>query len=231
VKGGIVYRLDFASGKSYVGVTIRPLAVRVRAHEKSAQYGSKDAVHCAWRAYGPPSVVTLAIVERHMLVETERGAIEVFGTLTPLGGYNMLPGGDVSVGPQSPASIERMASTKRGRKLSLEHRQNISDGLKRSGRAWVISQEVRDKIATTLRGRKHSVEARANMSASKRGLKRTQEHQAKLAAALRGRVKGPLPAEVVAKREETKRRKKVALGPAGLNYGKPWSRVRAEFRQ
>jgi hypothetical protein len=220
-----VYRLDFASRKSYIGVTIRQLAVRVRAHEKSAQYGSTDAVHCAWRAYGPPSVVTLAIVERHMLVETEQRAIEVFGTLAPLGGYNMLPGGDVAISTQPPEMIERMAATKRGLKLSAEHRLKISEGLKRSARKWVVSQEARDKIAATLRGRKHSAEARANMSASKRGFKRTLDHQAKLAATLRGRVKGPLPAEVVAKREETKRRTKAALGHAGLNYGKPWSRT------
>lgn len=213
MNGGLLYRLDFSSGKSYIGITTRPMPVRLEAHRKSTRYESRSAIHAAWRKYGEPALVKLAIVEKEDLAATERRAIETFKTMTPFG-YNLLRSGGAAVYRHAPETIEKMAAAKRGKKQSEETRRRRSESLKRSGRVWSCSQDTREKIRRTLLGRKPSAEERAKMSAKAKGRKRTAEHQAKLNAAVAAALTGrKLPPEVIAKREATRKSRRLQRAP------------------
>jgi hypothetical protein len=65
----ILYKLDFASGKSYVGVTSSPLPV-----------------HRAWAKYGKPKVAVLAIVQRKDLPDVEQAQVRWAEMINALGG-------------------------------------------------------------------------------------------------------------------------------------------------
>ena len=142
---GLLYKLDFASGKSYIGITSQPLKRRINGHADETRKGCSLLVHRAWRKYGAPKLAVLAIVDRKDLLETERRAIAVFGTLAP-GGYNLTAGGDANpmhspiaaakqglamVGKRhSVAAKAKMSAAKADRKLSEEHKRKISAALK-----------------------------------------------------------------------------------------------------
>ncbi len=93
---GVLYKLTFSSGKSYVGITCRSAKARYKNHAQDAGNDkSKCLVHQAWRRFGAPKMEVLAVVEDRSLLETEHRAVDVFGTLAP-GGYNMIEGGGAS---------------------------------------------------------------------------------------------------------------------------------------
>jgi NUMOD3 motif len=149
---GTLYKLDFSSGKSYIGVTKAPLMRRIRRHRYDAKCGSDLIMHRAWRRYGDPIVTTLAIVEDRLLLETERLAVAAFETLTPQG-YNMTPGGDIQ--PSAiPAIADKISAKLLGIKRSDETRARMSAA--RVG--YKPSLETREKMRANRIGRKHSLE-------------------------------------------------------------------------
>lgn len=89
---GFLYRLDFASGKSYIGITKKPVLRRFNAHKPKHDQVQHSLVGRAWNKYGEPKLRVLAIVENRMLFRTERAAIKVYKTLCPKG-YNLSVGG------------------------------------------------------------------------------------------------------------------------------------------
>src|SRR5258707_2123341 len=102
-----IYRLTFASGKSYIGQTVRALETRMVAHRTQARRGSLLAVHCAWRAHGEPLIEVLGQYDNiEALHAAEITAIQECGTLSP-GGYNVSYGGDTapSTRPEVAAKI------------------------------------------------------------------------------------------------------------------------------
>jgi hypothetical protein len=92
---GTLYKLDFSSGKSYIGITECSAEKRFLQHQKSATAGLRFPVYEAWRKYGAPKLSTLAILESYDLGATEIRAIKAFGTLAP-NGYNISEGGERS---------------------------------------------------------------------------------------------------------------------------------------
>ena len=92
---GILYKLDFPSGKSYIGITKRSVLGRFNSHRVGAGARNATLVSTAWRKYGEPHLVILAIVENYLLFETEKKAIAIFKTFAPQG-YNLTCGGDGS---------------------------------------------------------------------------------------------------------------------------------------
>lgn len=147
-----LYKLDFASGKSYIGVTHKTSQARYGGHAWSSFKGGHYLIHRAWRKYGAPKLKVLAVVEDHMLEDSERRAVEVFGTLHP-GGYNMIPGGELT------PSYARI-----GKKHSKKSRLQMSESAKHR----VISEESiksrSEKLSKAHTGRKHTKKARRNMS-------------------------------------------------------------------
>jgi len=120
---GTLYKLDFASSKSYVGITTWPIVVRFNGHASAALHGSKCAVHNAWRKHGVPKLTVLAVVEDRILSEIEQRAISVFGTLSPKG-YNLTSGGEFFT--MAPMARKKISRARTGMKFTKEHCANIS---------------------------------------------------------------------------------------------------------
>lgn len=191
---GELYRLDFSSGRSYIGITRTTARMRYARHRRSAKNCAKGVVYSAWRKYGEPRLVVLAAVSNADLYETERRAIAIYGTRYP-SGYNFTDGGDI---PPSltPEVAEKIRRALKGRKLSPERRARLS---------------------AVVTGRRHTDEARVNMSRAQKGRVMTLEHRAKLAAAKRGTVRSP---EVRSKMSTSQRarREKEGCAPQRWRY-------------
>lgn len=124
---GELYRLDFPSGKSYIGVTRYTSQRRFREH-KADSVRRDHLIYRAWRAHGDPVLTVLAVIDNDCLLATEIRAIDVFRTLTPFG-YNSTIGGDISPALM-PHVAQKIAEKARGRIKSEETRAKISVGNK-----------------------------------------------------------------------------------------------------
>lgn len=191
---GILYRLDFVGGKSYIGISIRSARQRFSDHRQTSRKNAA-AVYCAWRKHGEPTIVVLAeIGDLADLRDAEREAIVIYGTFVP-NGYNMTHGGDTNpmdVPELAEAAAKKnrgrkhteearrnMGLSRKGRKATTEHRANISAG--QTGR--VHSAETREKIRNRAVGRVATDETRAAMSAQRKGkptYERTDEQRRRL---------------------------------------------------
>ena len=186
---GHLYKLDFSSGKSYVGITAASALERFKGHKKSARDGSQAAVHRAWRKYGDPELKVLAVVENQMLQDAEKRAVAVFGTFGK-GGYNLTPGGEISPFHVPAIFARAMANsiaTRRSCPMSPEDRFARGAGL----RGKKHTPETRAKIREAI----NRPEARDKMALSRKkqiGQKRTPEQCEKMAEAQR-RIQGTLP--------------------------------------
>lgn len=139
-----LYKLDFASGKSYIGQTTQTMNIRIQAHARATKYGSQLAVHCAWRKYGKPIITVIAeLSSQDELHIAEIEAIKNMKTLSP-DGYNVGYGGETAPS-KNPEVAAKIAARATGRKYSdvsswviasKEHwkdgayRKKVSDGLK-----------------------------------------------------------------------------------------------------
>ena len=180
---GYLYKLDFASGKSYVGITYQKrLELRIRTHRCCAASGDKLPVYRAWRKHGEPIVTVLAIAGGDHLLLLEKRAVEVYGTFGK-GGYNASPGGDL-VPVMTPEIRAKIAAAAVGRVYSVETRAKMSA----RGKGRPKSAETRAKIAEWHRGRKYSAEVKLKMSIAKLALnlKHTPEAKAKMSEAHAG---------------------------------------------
>jgi hypothetical protein len=103
---GCLYQITSPSGKSYIGITIKPFAERMREHEKSARLGvgwgkrkgppPSMVVHRAMQKYGYKNFTAKELVRANdwgYLCDLERKAIVAFGTANP-NGYNTGGGGE-----------------------------------------------------------------------------------------------------------------------------------------
>lgn len=183
---GHLYKLDFANGKSYIGITTKGAETRFVQHRKSSVKGSNLAVHHAWRKHGEPKLVVLAVVEDADLPATEIRAIKAFNTLVP-NGYNVTEGGQTSplLSPSVAAKVSAaMIGNKSsiGRKLSDEHKAKI--GASSSGRMSMLgkrhSEETKKRIAA-----KQTGVPRPKTSGDRNPSKR-QEVKDKISIALKG---------------------------------------------
>lgn len=173
-KMGLLYKLDFSSGKSYIGITTSTsIGGRLRHHRHHSKTG-KLAVNHAWRKHGEPKVTILAIAILPFLLELERRAIAVYKT-HGLGGYNLTPGGDIVMSP-TPESRAKLSAIAKNRRFSAETRARMSAASK--GRPK--SLEARQKMSVFAKRRTYSAETRAKLSASAKLRKITPETRAKM---------------------------------------------------
>jgi hypothetical protein len=145
----VVYRLDFASGKAYIGAT-KNLVQRLRSHKSQ-----KQQVGRAWRRFGAPKVSILAKTTEDKIYSLEQKLVDQQGTLAP-NGYNMKRGGTrdftfseetrkrmskAKIGTKASASTVkkmRISQKKRG-KRSAETKRRMSAAAKRRGMPrWII---------------------------------------------------------------------------------------------
>lgn len=198
---GIVYKLDFASGRSYIGITIRPLRVRISQHRTEAKSGKHQfAVHRAWAKYGEPIITVITEADGEELNDAERQAIRQFNTLAPFG-YNLSIGGDMP--DVSNETRQKISKVHKGKNKSDEHKTKIGaahkgrkfseetlEKMRQAQRArdpatrknlgdfWkgkTQSEEHKQKRAATHIGKKRSAEARSNMSAGRKSKHATQQ--------------------------------------------------------
>jgi hypothetical protein len=156
---GILYKLDFASGKSYIGITRSDsIERRMRVHKCCANVrDSQFAVHRAWRKHGEPSVTVLATASPEYLGMFEQRAIEVYGTYGS-GGYNMTPGGEFNTSFCA-ETLAKLSQAAKGHKASAETRAKMSASGKRKG----FTDAHRANIAIAKTGSKHTPETLAKL--------------------------------------------------------------------
>lgn len=167
---GCLYMLSMPSGRSYIGITTRPLAKRVAQHGwLTKNTGRGFAIHHALRKYGrDKAVVRKVLIGRwDYLKAIEPLAIKAFGTKFPYG-YNLTDRGDGVLG-LTPQARERIAASGRGRKCP-EH--------------------VRAAVSAAQRGRAHSAEHRFMAGSGFRGKKRSVDEIARRVATRRARRNG-----------------------------------------
>lgn len=149
---GIVYKLTFSNGKSYIGITTESLSRRVQRHVNYARTNRPYALSAAIRKYGEDSFVAEIIGNadtRDELFRMEILAIESHKTMCPYG-YNMTGGGDGSRGA-TPAADTRIKISRSltGRKLSASHREAVGN----AQRGKTIPQATRLKMSMAHQGR------------------------------------------------------------------------------
>jgi hypothetical protein len=192
-----LYRLAFASGKFYIGQTIKPLRTRMVAHRQAVRADSQLPVHCAWRVHGEPVIEVIGTFATHEeLHAAEVDAIKTMNTRCP-NGYNITIGGDTAPS-KNPEVAAKIAAKARGRKCKdpqrfvevtkklwqdPEYRAKVSAGMKA---AW--TPEMREAAAQRNRDRagtyKHSEETKAKISARVV----TDETRARMSESARGKV-------------------------------------------
>ena len=165
---GVMYKLDFPNGKSYIGVTKRTVNQRFAKHCNDAKR-ENFAISRAINKHGKDNIKvnTLVLGSMDYLFELEKSAIKSFNTRSP-NGYNLTDGGEGSV----------------GRVLSEESRNKISKSLK--GHAVRPSTLEKMRLAST--GRKHSPESIQKMLGQRAGIPRSEEVKAKISAKNKGKV-------------------------------------------
>ena len=171
VGSGIIYKLDFPSGKSYIGLTTQSLKGRLASH--LSRSSKCPQVKRAIAKYGWSSVVVTILVElpKALLPEYEKKFIDIFDTYRR--GYNGTPGGDVSpmtcpeVAARSRATLlqperqQRKIATFKKTRIDPVVAQRYVDGLKRAH----ADPEKRAKYRAGWKAAQSKPEARAKQSA------------------------------------------------------------------
>lgn len=130
---GIIYKAtNLINDKCYIGQTISSLAHRKRQHKCEAVNNYSNMILSkSIRKYGWENFSWEIICEcsaRKELNEKETFYIENYNTYTP-NGYNLTKGGDgISGFHWSEESKQKQRERNLGKKLSEEHKKNISNG-------------------------------------------------------------------------------------------------------
>lgn len=174
----ILYKLtNSADGKSYIGITSRPLHKRLQQHALTKTRGS--ALHAAIKQHGMAAFRSEALAisaDWSSLLLLERAAIAQHGTLSPRG-YNVTRGGQGMLGwNPSPETRAKISAINTGRKQNPEQGRKISaalTGLKRS-------EATRLKCSLARRGVKLSAAHCESLSRSHKGKGPPAEHMERL---------------------------------------------------
>lgn len=138
-KSGLIYKLDFPSGKSYIGLTEQALKDRLASH--TSRSSKCPQVKRAIAKYGWSSVVVTVLVKLPvaLLPEYEKKFIDVFGTYRH--GYNGTPGGDVS-----PMTCPEVAARSRAVLMQPERQQRKIATFKETRSDPVVAQKYVDGL-------------------------------------------------------------------------------------
>ena len=137
--GGLIYKLDFPSGKSYIGLTTQALKSRLASH--LSRSSKCPQVKKAIAKYGWSNVVVTVLVElpAHLLPEYEKKFIDIYDTYRR--GYNATPGGDVS-----PMTCPEVAAKSRATLLQPERQQRKIATFKETRADPVVAQRYVDGL-------------------------------------------------------------------------------------
>ena len=193
-KTGIIYKLTFPNGKSYIGLTRRSLKSRLSRHMYDAKNGSDFFVHRAIRKYGTDSVIASVIATGNLedLPQMEIDAIATHNTLTP-NGYNLNKGGqgnfDFSIDSRKRIGI---ATKKRWENPDYKKRMlNILNSRftdEERAERKKLSIEKNKERQRAKRSRWMSPEHRAKLSTAQKARVITLEHRAKILLSIQNRL-------------------------------------------
>jgi group I intron endonuclease len=165
---GCLYKIDFANGKSYVGITRQTAERRFKQHMSNRKKDAKKSIlYNALRKYKSHDYVlrTLVISDDYEYLKfIEKRAIQVFGTLYPAG-YNLTEGGEGTVGYKlSEESKKRIGelskgnSYAKGRKHTEEQKRKIRVArAKQIMKPHECSEEAKAKIREKTLGNKSAL--------------------------------------------------------------------------
>lgn len=176
-----VYKLDFANGKSYVGISVDVLR-RLREHVYSDYPAGR-----AWRKYGPPGVDILFEGTIDECKDKEVELIFKCGTRAP-DGYNLTDGGEGTPGWKATEETKaRMSKAQRGHFVSEVAKENM----RQAQLGNTASNETKAKMSAAAKGKKKApftAEHKAKLSAAKKGCTLSKQHKIKISAALKNRT-------------------------------------------
>jgi len=168
-----VYKLQFANGKLYVGMSKTDAKgrtdARYRKHAYDARRGKALPVYSAWRKHGAPAQVILSThATRDECALAEIDAIQTLDSMNPARGYNLQPGGQGLHAPIGSAVYELMRAkvwdnSERRRKSSEALKgKPLPDSVRAAHREWQTSDAGRAVTAQITQ----SPEVRAKLSAA-----------------------------------------------------------------
>lgn len=166
---GIVYLAkNNKNGKLYVGITTRPLKDRISEHKYDSfnrKSSNKSYFHNAIKLYGFDKFSFKVIETVHAntltdltecLYSLERYYIEKYQTNDRNKGYNLTIGGEGISGYRlSPEHKAIVSKTHKGKHLSQEHKERISEFMRSSNNPRLgkhLSAETRKKISDSHKG-------------------------------------------------------------------------------
>ena len=182
---GVIYKLDFPNGKSYIGQTM-DWEKRWKHHKTSSKRKDQLLYH-AWRKHEEPTPTFLYEgVHEDYLDQLEIFAIKHWNTKLP-NGYNLTDGGAGPRGYKPTEEHKRKISESKkgeknynyGKKLSEETKRKMSETRKGKPK----SEEHKRKIGDAHIGKKRSEETRRKLSEMRKGKKLSEEHKRKLSEA------------------------------------------------
>lgn len=150
-----IYCHVFPNGKRYIGITKTSLEMR---WDNGRGYKTCILVNRAIEKYGWNNVKHEILGETFSKEDAEaeeRKYIALFNTTDPTYGYNILPGGDVSVNDATDEMKYKLGNGWRGKHRSEEEKQKIANGVKK---------RFERKESNGHFGMKHSEEAKLKMS-------------------------------------------------------------------
>jgi group I intron endonuclease len=224
---GILYKLTFSSGKSYIGISSKSLRRRLVTHRSHAK--KRDfPIHRAINKY-PEFAAEVLVMASDMdyLKELERRAIDAFGTLIP-GGYNLSPGGDIIRGA-GPVSDALRISLRERAQARAQTRGELPGQLGNNATlGYRHTAEAKMKIGLANVGVEFTAERRAKMGATKVGntfnvgRPCAEATKRKISAAQLGK---PCPARGDGQRGKPKSAASV-MAMIAAKKGKPWGAAR-----
>lgn len=189
-----VYKHVFPNGKVYIGITSQPLSNRWR---KGKGYGNNPFLTRAFKKYGWENTSHFVVKGLFTLEEANSKEIELikkYKSNEPLYGYNITCGGDGRLGVSVPHTSESKAkissgnkgktrteqtkallsSKMKGRQLSPEHIQAISEGHKGIKHTDEYKEFMRESLGNQsgknnlFFGKSHSEETKERMSLARK---------------------------------------------------------------
>lgn len=184
-----VYIHTFPNNKRYVGITSSSTLHRWGEHGQG--YSNQKLMWRAIQKYGWNNIQHTVIADnlnKKQACALEIQLIALFQSNKSRYGYNVSEGGNVPA-PRSEETQRRITEKLRGRKLSAETKQKMSESRKGELNPFYgkkHSEETIVKLRTSHTGKRATETTRQKLSEQRKGKSKSQEHKNKLSKSLLG---------------------------------------------
>jgi len=168
----VIYKFtNKINGKIYIGKTKGTIASRFIRYNYDVNHDYDRPILNSIRLYGWSNFVVEIQQQCNSieeLNEAEKFWIKTLNTRNKEIGYNLSEGGDRG-NPMDPNTLKALASSRKGKSLTKEHREKISKGLKGVCLGKKVSDEARAKMSKSQKGKKLSKERIEQISINSSG--------------------------------------------------------------